>query len=436
MNLTLPVKEHALRRVLTGELHARTFEPIRAPAQVSHMAFLCGERGTGVNNRHLCRLLEHFGAPVPEELGQYYMADLGDIRLHWERHTEFVTYTFTRSAPFDHPFRDPVIRRIPEDWLRDCPGELVTAVSMAMESGDMPERDLTELSQLFEGNIVVGSEVVGGKGRAWSDLRIHDDGLAWILLRNDGLSEAQAGRLVKRILEVNAYRIMTLLGLPMARKASRSLSTADRRLAELAARMADPEAQECGHSQNELLSDLSHLASQIEAVAAQTTYRFEASRAYYRVVKQRLEQLRQRRIEGLQTFTEFLDARLAPAVATCESVGERQRNLAERAARLTALLRARVEVDLQAQNRNLLESMDRRARLQLRLQDTVEGLSVIAISYYGVGLAGYALKGLEGMGLPVNPALGMGLATPLVAFSAWLFLQKVKRRILRDEQLD
>src|SRR3546814_18423991 len=56
------------------------------------------------------------------------------------------------------------------------------------------------------------------------------------------------------------------------------------------------------------------------------------------------------------------------------------------------LLRTRVDIELEAQNRDVLMSMNRRARLQLRLQETVEGLSVVAISYYVVGLVGYAAK--------------------------------------------
>ena len=58
--------------------------------------------------------------------------------------------------------------------------------------------------------------------------------------------------------------------------------------------------------------------------------------------------------------------------------------------------------------------MDRRAHLQLRLQETVEGLSVIAIGYYGVGLVGYVLKGLEHGGAPIDATLGIGIAVPLV----------------------
>uniref|UniRef100_UPI0025D5574D DUF3422 domain-containing protein n=1 Tax=uncultured Lamprocystis sp. TaxID=543132 RepID=UPI0025D5574D len=181
--------------------------------------------------------------------------------------------------------------------------------------------------------------------------------------------------------------------------------------------------------ESDLLAELTSLAAEIEAIAARTTYRFDASRAYYGMVLQRLEQLRQQRIEGLQTFTEFLDSRLAPAIATCESTQHRQTDLAERAARLTSLLRARVEVSLQEQNRRVLESMDRRAQLQLRLQETVEGLSVIAIGYYGVGLVGYALKAMERAGLPIDASLGMGIALPLVVGFAWLGLRRVKKRL-------
>ena len=430
--MPLPFKEHPLRHQGIAELHARTYEPLHAPERVSHLASLCGEKGSGRNVRHLRRLLEHYGLPQPEMIDQYYSARLGDIRLRWERHTEFVTYTFSKQGAFVHPFAYPVLNELPRDWLAEMPGEVVAAVSLALESRDMPERSSEELSELFAGNVIIGSEVVNGAALAWSDLRIHSDGCSRILLRDRGLSDNQAGRSAKRFLEINSYRAMALLGLPIAREANGCLSTADRRLVEVAARMADEDAFGSGVPDAELLAELTTLAAEIETLAARTSSRFDASRAYYKVIQQRLEELRQRRIEGLQTFTEFLDARLAPAIATCESTARRQQNLAERAARLTSLLRARVEVGLQKQNQNLLESMNRRAQLQLRLQETVEGLSVIAIGYYGVGLVGYLLKGLEAHGLPLDATYATGLAAPLIVGAAWLGLRRMKARLHRQ----
>jgi uncharacterized membrane-anchored protein len=73
--------------------------------------------------------------------------------------------------------------------------------------------------------------------------------------------------------------------------------------------------------------------------------------------------------------------------------------------------------------------MDRRARLQLRLQETVEGLSVAAITYYVVGLVGYGAKAIEGLGYPLDPTMAMGVSIPVVAVMAALGLRYVRRTI-------
>jgi uncharacterized membrane-anchored protein len=442
--MSLPFPEHPLRLLVSQELHLRTFESVRAPVCVAHFAYQCGERGSGANVAHLMRLLEAFGvkAPPAAEVGQYLHMDLGGLRLRWERHTEFTTYGFTLPLSPEctaaHPFAEQPLALLPKDWLAELPGQVVAAALLVLESAQMPERTPAELTALFDGNPVIGAEVAGGAGLAWSDLRIHADGFGRILLRDRGLTDAQAGRLVKRVLDVNTYRAMTLLGLPAARDVAGALSEAERRLADVAARMGrngeariDPGVG-FPVSEQALLAELTDVAAEIESVAARTTSRFDATAAYYQVVRQRLAQLRQQRIQGLPTFTEFLEVRLAPAVNTCLATGRRQESLAERAARMTALLRARVEVGLQEQNRRLLDSMDRRARLQLRLQETVEGLSVVAISYYGLGLVAYLLKGLAKGGVPVDPTVGTAAALPLVLAAVWLGLKRSKKYLHRD----
>ena len=439
--MSLPFPEHPLRRAITAELHARTFEPVRAPVQVAHLAYLSGRRGSGLNERHLLRLLEHFGIPTPPELGEQFFVDVGGLRLRWERHTEFVTYSFSREGAFDAPFCDALLAEIPADWLRELPGEVVAAALLTLESREQPERDMTALCRLFDGNSIVGSRVAGGAAVAWSDMRTNANGFGRILVRDLSLSDEQAGRLIKRMLDVNAYRAMALLGLPAARRSSITLTNAEQRLADVARRMAAGNQQlnaaqgtDASPPERALLAELTALAAEVESLAAQTATRFDASEAYYQVIRQRLEQMREQRIQGFQTFSEFLEARLAPGVATCLAAAQRQQHLAERAARVTALLRARVELQLQEQNRGLLDSMDRRAKLQLRLQETVEGLSVVAIGYYGLGLVGYLLKGLEAIGLPINPTVGMAIALPIVVGTAWFGLERAKQRLLRDTE--
>jgi uncharacterized membrane-anchored protein len=86
------------------------------------------------------------------------------------------------------------------------------------------------------------------------------------------------------------------------------------------------------------------------------------------------------------------------------------------------------------QNRQLLASMDRRARLQLRLQETVEGLSIAAITYYVVGLVGYAAKALKAAGTPVDAELASGIAIPIVAVLAALGVRYVRRTIREADE--
>jgi uncharacterized membrane-anchored protein len=88
-----------------------------------------------------------------------------------------------------------------------------------------------------------------------------------------------------------------------------------------------------------------------------------------------------------------------------------------------------VDVERSAQNQMLLASMDRRADLALRLQHTVEGLSVVAISYYAVSLAAYVAAPLvEEIG--VTKPLAMALITPAVVLAVWLAVRRIRRSML------
>ena len=171
-------------------------------------------------------------------------------------------------------------------------------------------------------------------------------------------------------------------------------------------------------------------AKEASAGAAASAYRLGASRAYYLIVKQRLEALGEQPRDGHFTFTQFLTRRLAPAMRTCETLETRQANLSRKLARAATLLRTRVDVELQEQNRGQLAAMNRRARLQLRLQQTVEGLSVAAVSYYVVGLFAYLAKALAGSRLgAVLPSQGVmtGIAVPVVLITVFVVVRRIRR---------
>ncbi len=425
------VPEHPLREVLTNEIHARPPLALAAPCQISHLALLSGEQAGDRDHRHVIALCSRFGAAEPKPGVKYWHVDLGPFQLNWERHTEFSTYTFIRQGGFSEPFRDRVIDRIPQDWLRDLAGEVLVAIHLALEPANAPEHDPDELAELFASDNIAGSRVVGDNAQVWTDFRLQGDGFSRILVRDRQLSPRQAGRLVQRLQEIETYRMMALLAFPLARELAGRVSDAEVALGALTKAMASSASN--GESDRELLDRLTALAVQVEQLAATSNYRFSAAHAYYALIQRRIAELREQRLEGRPPIQEFMERRLAPAMRTCESTRERLEVLSERIARAANLLRTRVDVSLEQQNRDLLASMDRRARLQLRLQETVEGLSVVVLSYYLTGLLNYLLKSAESAGMALDPTLWTGLALPLVVLAVWLGIRRARRWAQRQE---
>jgi uncharacterized membrane-anchored protein len=178
-----------------------------------------------------------------------------------------------------------------------------------------------------------------------------------------------------------------------------------------------------------LLDRLTKLQAEIESNDAETQFRFSAAAAYYNLVHRRIADLREDRIEGLQTFDEFVERRLAPAMTTCAAVRSRHESLSQHLARATQLLSTRVNIASERQNQGILESMNRRVELQVQLQETVEGLSIAAITYYIVGLVSYLAKGLKASGLSLNAELVTALSVPAVLLAVALGLRKIRAMI-------
>ena len=417
--------EHGLRRALTNEMHARPFASLTAPQRATHLAMLSGEDAAEADRRHVADLCARLGAAGPARGDTHRMVDLGAVRLKWERHAEFSTYTFFETPALETPadgtsaiFAAPGFDSLPAEWLAGLPGELLVGTRLALATAATAPFDLAALTRLFGSDNLAGSTVASGAAAVFLDFRIHEDGFGHILVHDRHLLPRQAGRLAQRLLEIEAYRTMALLALPIARRYGANLGRAATRLTDITGRMT---AIRGGLSdERRLLSELTDLSAEIEGMAAAADFRFGAARAYYALVRHRVDELREERISGLQTLAQFLDRRLAPAMRTCEAIAERLERLSRRIGGTGDLLRTRVDIQLEAQNTDLLRSMNRLARLQLRLQQTVEGLSVAAISYYLVGLVSYAAKAAKSAGLSVNAELVAGIAiVPVVAAVAF-----------------
>jgi uncharacterized membrane-anchored protein len=427
---------HPARVPLAAELHSRPFLRLDAPQAVTHLA-VCHSGTDGppqahVQHRLLAALCEHFGVGAPGPGSNHFFHDFGSFCLKWECHTEFATYTIAAplapDLPLHEAFAHMPLAFLPGAWLAQLGGRLMAAAHVALVRRDA---DASSLPAVFERSQLAGSSVMQG-AELWTDFAIQADGFSRFVLRDLGMRDLQGGRLVQRVLEIETYRMMALLGLPAARTVAMELDRIEAELAALAGAMVATDmanADAGADGEGRLLEQITRLAARLEKLILDNGYRFSASKAYFSIVHARIEELREVRIEGTPTVEEFMDRRLAPAMHTCEATNARQDALGRRIADTNDLLRTRVGIVQEMQNSRILESMNARAAQQLRLQLAVEGLSIAAISYYVVGLLGYAGKAAKAAGLPINPDIALGLLVPLVAGVVWVAQRRVHRRI-------
>ena len=413
---------HPQRHAMADEVHARPPQTVQGPARASYLAVLVDAADRGRELEHLQALCRDAGIAVPPAEATHLQASLGPLRLTWERHGEFSGYLMIAAGAAPQPFAEPAVALMPPGWLAAVPGQAIAAVHVDVVADTGQPQDAAALARHFGGHGVAGARIADGAGAVFSDFRLHADGFSRWLVLDRALTPGQAGRTLQRLVEIEAYRLLALLALPIARQQTPRMLQIERELARLTESLAQ------GRGEDEaLLHELTLLAAEVESSLAASQFRFGACRAYFELVTRRIAELRESRLTGLQTVDEFMARRFAPAMATCHTAEQRLHGLSERIARASAMLSTRVDITRERQNQALLASMDRRARLQLRLQQTVEGLSVAAIVYYMAGLVGYLAKGIKAGGLRFEPDLIVAVAVPALALAAFFVVRRARR---------
>jgi uncharacterized membrane-anchored protein len=431
--------DHPQRVALHNEVHARPPEPMSAPLAISHVVMHGDLAAREASRAHVAALLRDHHLPPPDAQTTHIRMDMGAFRLRWELHTEFVTYTFVCAVTGDLQAPAAALDAVPQAWLAQLPGECLASLHLWVLPQPAKADALEQLlKQLLHDDTLVASSVADAHAEVYTDFAIHADGFARMLLLvgnkpykpgkldKSNLSPRRLGRLVQRLLEIETYRMAALLGLPAAREAAAVLAFAEKELAELAESIRSANRND----EPQLLDRLTRLAGQVESQHAATHSRFSASAAYFELVDKRIDDIAEQQLPGLQTIREFMDRRLSPARSTCEWSAKRQDALSQRVSRMSNLLRTRVEIEQQLSSQALLATMNQRQDLQLRLQATVEGLSVAAITYYIVGLVSYLAKGAVAIGWPLSAESTAAIAIPLVAGGVWWLLRRMHRRIV------
>ena len=420
---------HPLRAAVLGEVHARPFTPIATPARALLFAFQTNAEQAKADRLALQGLCKTRGLTAPKSDEKHHRVCIGTTMLRWEQHSEFTTYTWELPADAGAtPFHPGAASLASPMGLLPQPGPLLSAIDLYLVAEGAEK---ISLERIFDRASLAAADNSDGTALYATDFKPDPGGFVRILVVNRGLAAERAGALVQRVLELETYRTFALLGLPEAQKLGPSISRIEKRLAEVTEQMQQTLALA---DNRHLLDELTALAAELEAGATGSLYRFGATRAYYEIAKLRLETVGERKVGGLPTWSAFLARRMAPAMRTCVTTEERQANLSRKLARAANLLRTRVDVALEQQNQDLLHTMNTRTRMQLRLQATVEGLSVAAITYYVVGLFGYLVKGAHDSGLlALEPSYVTAAFVPFALAVIWFIVRRIRNRHIAGE---
>lgn len=397
---------HPQRTALHNELHARPSLYFDAPAHVFHLAFIGGQIQCDALLRRCC-------PAIGDTEAVQGITRFDDCPFKWERHSEFFTLTLVRPSASPAPDWS-VLPASLADAIEPWREHLINAVQVLVREEDGLELDRYGFKD------PCGSSVGGGDAVMWSDFRLDGEGSNRLLFINRRLNDYRLGRMIRRLLEIETYRMMASLALGTAKELGPQLDGFDRSLVSLSQRNAGAS----GVQAKVLLEDIAELSRQVVAATVKSRHRFSATQAYAQLVFERLAELREGHVGDCQRLGVFIERRFKPTVRYCAATEQRLEHLAKGVANLGDLLQARVQVEMEEQNAEILRSLNARAESQVKIQRAVEGLSIIAISYYLLSLFKLLYSGLETLGahIPPRDAL-LGLAPPALVILLVILLR-------------
>ena len=429
------------------ELHARPYIKLSNNLRVFHFAYLIKENDDKKSWTYLDNFLGKINFQnLPKEASKYWVAEGKDLIIRYECHTEFISLTLIYPNKIENKnknkpklFDENFLRLLPTDFLKKFPGEHFLSSWIEM----VPSKHIfkpIDIEGFFYHDNFAGSNVAEDGANVFMSFKSDrtnflGSGFRRVFIQNKNLRTRRTGRLLQRLVELETYQVLSLLGLPQVRQESLNLINLEKQITEITKSVSrttkknlDKKSITYPDYQKDL-NELSYVVAKIEEIDSSTNYRLSATAAYYKLVEQRITDLREDRLESFQTNNEFLSRRLQPAIRTSEAFSRRLESLATRAQRADNLVRTQIEMGVQIQNKDLLESMELRARAQLRLQETVESLSIVAITYYIVGLLSTLVDPISFDNFLISKSVFLALCVPIILVLIWLIAKLVRKKI-------
>ena len=433
------------------ELHARPYIKLGNNLRTFHFAYLIKDNDEIKAWKHLNKYIISEGfQELPKKHYKYWVAENENLIIRYECHTEFISLTLifpntilTQKKKIPNLFDDKFLTKLPSQFLQNFPGQHFLSTWVEMASTDYNYQPIDVEKYFFHDNFA-GSKVAEDGANVFISFKTDNSnfigsGFRRVFIQNKNLRTRRTGRLLQRIVELETYQVLSLLGLSQVRTETANLSYLEKKITEITKSVSGKakknlinKSKTNQNYQNDL-NELSYVVAKIEEIASSTNYRLSATSAYYKLVEQRIIDLREERLESFQTHNEFLSRRLQPAIRTCEAFSRRLESLAVRAQRADNLVRTQIEMSIQIQNKNLLESMEARARAQLRLQETVESLSIVAITYYVVGLLSTLIQPINFEKTFISKNVFLSLSVPIILIIIWYIAKMVRKKIKKIE---
>lgn len=422
------MRDHELRRRAVGEMHLRRWPLLPVPCHIVQWV-LAVDDVERADELHAIEL-QAGGADLVGNPSHREGRVNDRVTFTWERQSEGSSLTLYSSPCDEAGFLDPasdghISQAIA--WAQTLPGQVIRSTRIWLGENDADLQRVLDQHSLNRDELV--SSTVGGGIRIWSDFRIMDDGFGRLFVAANGADRRDLTRQLQRMQELGNYRNKALLGLPVARECWPKLDAAEERLRDLSNRIADSDARD-----DSLLEELSGLALDLASVSTAISFRIDATRAYGQIVEERLEQLDVKPVEGFASLVDFTQRRFRPAMNTCLATNERNERIAHRTEQLASLLRARIDTRIENQNAELLRSMEQSISMQARLQQLVEGLSAVALSYYVLGLLKYALYAVPDDVLGVSDEFVVGLLVVPLVLGVWWTMHVLKDRLIKTSK--
>lgn len=410
---------HAQREMLHNELHSRPSIYLEAPAHVFHLAYLANEQTADI----LVRTLDLTTKTRIKDGIRQGITHLDGAPLKWERHNEF--FTLTLAIPSDLGPKQQTWKALPtplETLVRPFSSNLINSVQIAV-SDSTNEAEESKVAQNLGFRDPAASCIGGGDAAVWSDFTLDGKGMSRFLFMNRRLNSYRLGRMIRRILEIETYRMMATLTLPVAQALSSKLNIDEQQLVKL----SELNATSQGSNARLLLSEIALLSARLVSQAAKSRQRFEATKAYSELVFERLSELRETHMQGSQRIGVFIERRFKPSVRYCLATWLRLEQLSKSVAHLSDLLQARVQVEIEEQNAEILGSLNSRADTQIKIQRAVEGLSLIGITYYLLSLVSMIYSALHVLGMELTAKQSLIAASPIVLFAIYSINRRINR---------